>query len=355
MTEIPLPTPATRGALTLRGIRKEYGDGVAVAGVDLDVAAGEFLAVLGPSGCGKSTVLGIIGGFVSADEGDVVVDGIDVGGLTPEKRPTAMVFQNLALFPHLTVAGNIAFGMRRAGMSRAARSRRVAELIEQVRLQGLAGRRVGELSGGQRQRVAIARALAVEPAILLLDEPLSALDAQLRAAMQHELRQLQRRTGATFVYVTHDQNEAMSMADRIMIMDGGRVEQIGTPAEVYEHPRTDFVARFLGDANVLRADRCAADSGLLRTLQAAAPSADGCWVVRPEHIRLEPSAGDGGIGGVVADAVFFGRYRRYEVTIDGIAQRVVVTRAADERAFEVGASVDLRVDAGRVVPIGLPS
>lgn len=343
---------AYRGAVTLRDLRKDYGAGAAVDGINLEVDAGEFIAILGPSGCGKSTVLGLVGGFVEPDGGDVLVDRVSILGMAPEKRPSAMVFQNLALFPHLTVAGNISFGLRAHRLSREMIAKRVPELLDLVQLAGFENRHIGSLSGGQRQRVAIARALAVEPSVLLLDEPLSALDAQLRVAMQHELRQIQRRTKATFLYVTHDQNEALSMADRIVIMRNGRIEQIGTPQEVYERPQTDFVARFLGDANVLDGTKEEfRESSLFRILDAGAPSSEKRWVVRPEHMRFVPTPDEISVEAVVVDVVFFGRFVRYELhTTDG-RHPLIVTRPSDEPVLTAGAEVSVQIDTARIVSV----
>jgi putative spermidine/putrescine transport system ATP-binding protein len=257
--------------LRLDGITRRYGAVAALGGVSLAVAAGEFLTLLGPSGSGKTTLLNIIAGFVAPDEGRIVLEGRDITALPAERRDFGMVFQGYALFPHMTVAENVAFALRVRGMGRAEREARVGEALDLVQLGGLGGRRPAQLSGGQQQRVALARALVFRPRLLLLDEPLSALDRQLRAGLQEELRGLNRRTGVTFVAVTHDQDEALSMSDRVAILREGRLVQLGPPVELYERPRTRFVAGFLGHANFLQ-------------------TAAGLFALRPERIRL---LGDG--------------------------------------------------------------
>lgn len=355
----------SHGAIELQGLTKTYADSTAVDHIDLTFRAGEFTAILGPSGCGKSTVLGMVGGFVRPDAGDIVLDGRSILRMPPERRPTAMVFQTLALFPHLTVAGNVGFGLRSRRMRKSAIRKRIEPLLELVQLGDLAHRRVSELSGGQRQRVAIARALAVEPAVLLLDEPLSALDAQMRSAMQLELATIQKQSGTTFVYVTHDQHEAMSMADQIVIMRDGRIEQEGTPREIYDAPRTEFVAKFLGDANIVRPVAGRAEQPpVVHYLRTRAGEADS-WALRPEHIALahpaQPvdaapaatSSGDGGGSGVtgrVTRVTFFGQLIRYEIDVD-LAEPVVVMRTSDEPTRAEGDTVALSIDLQRVTPL----
>jgi ABC-type Fe3+/spermidine/putrescine transport system ATPase subunit len=237
--------------LEIRNVTRRFGAFTAVDGVSLGIEAGEFFTLLGPSGCGKTTTLRIIAGFVDPTAGHVLINGRDVGRLPPNKREVGMVFQNYALLPHLTVADNIAFGMKQRGASKAARAARVAELLDLIQLAGHEQRYPAALSGGQRQRVAIARAVAHPPAILLMDEPLGALDLKLREAMQQELRAIQKRLRITTLYVTHDQTEAMVMSDRIVVMRNGRVEQIGSPSEIYRRPASRFVASFLGGINFL--------------------------------------------------------------------------------------------------------
>ncbi len=237
--------------LELHGIEKSFGDTKVLDGIDLLVRQSEFITLLGPSGCGKTTTLRIIAGLECPDRGRVLIKGKDMTMEEPNKRPVNMVFQNYALFPHMTVEANIGYGLRLKRMDRGAIGRTVSEALDLVQLPGYERRKPDELSGGQRQRVAIARAIVNQPAVLLLDEPLGALDLKLRHQMQIELKRLQKRLGVTFIYITHDQEEALNMSDRIAVMRDGRFEQIGTPAEVYDHPKTSYVANFVGSANVL--------------------------------------------------------------------------------------------------------
>ncbi len=233
----------------LDSVTMRFGEAIAVNNVSLTIKAGEFFSFLGPSGCGKTTILRMISGFMEPTSGVVRIGGADMRGIGPNKRPTALIFQNLALFPLMTVAENIGFGLEVRGVPSADRAKRVRELLELVALPDTANKRVTDLSGGQRQRIAIARALAVEPAVLLLDEPLSALDLKLRQHMRAELRELQRRTGVTFIYITHDQGEALTMSDRIGVMSRGVLEQVGDGPAIYDHPETAFVASFVGETN----------------------------------------------------------------------------------------------------------
>ena len=244
----------SEAALRLAGIEKRYGATVAVAGIDLEVRDGEFLTLLGPSGCGKTTTLGLIAGFFPPSAGEIFLRGRPVAGLPPFKRDIGVVFQDYALFPHMTAGENVAFGLRMRGLPKEEIQNRVTEALGLVQLGGLAERRPLELSGGQRQRVALARALVIRPAVLLLDEPLSNLDLKLREEMRVEIAGLQRRLGITTVFVTHDQGEALVMSDRIAVMNAGRIEQLGSPADVYERPATRFVAQFIGRMNFLRGD-----------------------------------------------------------------------------------------------------
>ena len=286
-------------AVRLRGLRKAYGDVVAVDGVDLEIAAGEFFTLLGPSGSGKTTTLRLIAGFERPDEGHIELGGRDVSRDPPYARDVNTVFQDYALFPHMTVADNVAYGLRVKGVPKRERSGRVEEVLRRMRLPGLGGRKPAQLSGGQRQRVALARALVNRPDVLLLDEPLGALDLKLRQEMQLFLKSLQQDLGITFVYVTHDQDEALTMSDRLAVFNQGRIEQLGAPAEVYERPESAFVAGFVGVSNELERD------GRL-------------YAVRPEKIHLS-DAGAAPVGGMVAEP---GRIR--EVVYAGMITRFVV-------------------------------
>lgn len=301
-----------RGRLEVRGLVKRYGSHAAVDGIDLDVAIGSFVALLGPSGCGKTTLLRCIAGLVPADAGAIRIDGNDMVGLPPWRRSLGMVFQSYALFPHMSVAANVGFGLRMQGISRGAAGERVARALQMVRMEGFDGRRPAELSGGQQQRVALARALVTQPPVLLLDEPLSALDAKLRLAMRTELRELQRRLAITTLFVTHDQDEAMAVADRVAVMDRGRIVQVADAETIYRRPATPFVAEFIGRINRL--------DGLL----------DGLAMVRPEHVRLrtpgESLDGEIGVEGHVVDVVFAGD--RLEIHVDAGDHRVLCMRPA---------------------------
>ncbi|HLX31642.1 MAG TPA: ABC transporter ATP-binding protein [Gaiellaceae bacterium] len=310
-------------AIALESVSKGYHGHIAVNDVSLDIREGEFFSLLGPSGCGKTTSLRMIAGFVEPDTGRVLLRGQDVTHVPPNKRPVNMVFQQYALFPHMSVFDNVAFGLSVKGVPRREHKERVEELLRVVSLEGYGSRKPRQLSGGQQQRVALARALVNRPAALLLDEPLGALDVKLRKQMQLELKRIQHELGTTFVYVTHDQEEALSMSDRIAVMDAGQVEQIGTPHEIYEHPASDFVADFVGTVNVL-------------------DLAGGRETVRPERIKIVTKGGR--LDGVVADVVYLGVYRQFHVDTD--AGRVVSVRLADEplEHLEAGSRVSLSWD-----------
>jgi spermidine/putrescine transport system ATP-binding protein len=331
--------PMESPAVELRAVSRRIGGHTVLDRVDLTVARGEFFSLLGPSGCGKTTSLRLVAGFDEPDEGAVLVDGAYMRGVPPYRRDVNTVFQSYALFPHLTVAGNVAFGLEMQGVPRTETGARVAEALDMVQLAGFGERRPHQLSGGQQQRVALARAIVRRPKVLLLDEPLGALDLKLRRGMQLELKRLQRRLGTTFVYVTHDQEEALTMSDRIAVMDKGRVLQVGSPREVYERPATRFVADFLGEANLL--DGAVADGGvrvadsLLRSATEGRPAgARVTLCLRPERVELA-SSGEG-LAGVVEEAVYAGSEVKYVVRLaDGQALCVRApagtTRATGER------------------------
>ncbi|MFL6194496.1 MAG: ABC transporter ATP-binding protein [Thermoanaerobaculia bacterium] len=276
-------TTSAQPSVEIQGVTKRFGDVAAVDDVSLAIGRGEFFALLGPSGCGKTTLLRMIAGFEEPDAGAVRIQGVDVTGQPPHRRPVNLVFQQYALFPHLTVEENVAFGLRYKGLPRS----RAREALPQVRHTGNEARRPDQVSGGQRQRVALARALALSPEVLLLDEPLAALDPNLRKEVQVELKQLQRTLGITFVFVTHDRQEALAMSDRIAVMSQGRVEQVGSPVEVFESPETEFVARFLGAANVFTAEARRHEEGRL-VLQLPDGTELAVAVPGPERLRREP-------------------------------------------------------------------
>jgi spermidine/putrescine transport system ATP-binding protein len=312
----------SRGEIHLDGLVKRYGDVLAVAGIDQLIAGGEFFTMLGPSGCGKTTTLRLIAGFERLDEGAIRLDGSDVSGRPPHKRPVNTVFQSYALFPHMTVADNVAFGLRYQRVTKAERARKVGEAMSMVQLQGLEARRPGQLSGGQQQRVALARAIVLEPPVLLLDEPLGALDARLRVDLQVELKRIQESLGITFVYVTHDQDEALTMSDRVAVMRGGRIEQCGEPRELYEAPETAFVANFLGASNLIPAKvvergRLGLGDFSLRAREPATGGREAIAMIRPERVRLEPhgATGENRVPGMVEEVVYLGFHQHLRVRL----------------------------------------
>ena len=280
--------PEGQALLSLRGLRKAFDTQEALNGLDLDVVQGEFLTLLGPSGCGKTTTLRIIAGLEMPTAGAVFLDGADITNLAPEKRAVNTVFQNYALFPHMNVWKNIAYGLRMRGADRDETARKVNEMLELVQLQGYEKRMPGQLSGGQRQRVAIARSLILSPRLLLLDEPLGALDLQLRRQMQGELKRMQQKLGITFIYITHDQEEALTMSDRIALMRGGRFVQIDTPRELYEHPKTAFAASFIGETNLIAGRAQAVKEGevLLDVAGFTLPCPADDWITPGEELLL---------------------------------------------------------------------
>jgi putative spermidine/putrescine transport system ATP-binding protein len=305
-------------AVSLRGLRKTFGDVTAVDGIDLDLTEGEFFSMLGPSGSGKTTVLRMIAGFEVPTAGRILLGGTDVTDQAPYARDVNTVFQDYALFPHMNVLQNVEYGLRVKGVDRRSRRTRAVDALETVRLEGYGERRPSQLSGGQQQRVALARALVNRPKVLLLDEPLGALDLKLRREMQIELKAMQRDVGITFVFVTHDQEEALTMSDRIAVFNGGRIEQLATPVELYEHPASAFVAGFVGTSNLLEGDIAKAILGT-----------EGLFTVRPEKIRLQmrDTAAEPGMctaTGVVREVVYLGSATQTVVDLDAGGSLIVL-------------------------------
>jgi ABC-type Fe3+/spermidine/putrescine transport system ATPase subunit len=318
--------------LRIDGVSRSFGDVIALDDVSLEIGQGEFFALLGPSGCGKTTLLRILAGFETPDGGTVTLDGEDLLGRPPNRRPISLMFQSYALFPHMTVAGNVAYGLEREKLPRAEVRQRVGEVLETVGLSALGGRRPNQLSGGQRQRVALARSIVKRPRLLLLDEPLSALDKKVRADMQLELKRLQHEVGITFVVVTHDQEEAMSLADRIAVFEEGRVRQVDEPVTLYERPRTPFVAGFVGANNLFPGTAGAPGSvttehfGPLAGTPLGEPAkgAGALLAVRPESVKLLDETAPHGLGGSVLDVSFFGGVSHISVELPGRDQPVLV-------------------------------
>jgi spermidine/putrescine transport system ATP-binding protein len=339
----------------LRDVTRTFGDVVAVDHVTLGIRQGEFFALLGPSGCGKTTTLRILAGFERPTSGDVYLRGRRVNDVPPYRRETNLVFQQLALFPHMDVYDNVAFGLHVKRRPAAETSERVRRVLELVELTGFERRRMHEISGGQQQRVAIARALVNEPAVLLLDEPLGSLDLKLRVQMQRELKAMQRRSGATFVYVTHDQGEALAMADRIAVMQSGRIAQVGSPEHIYTRPATRFVAHFIGDTNIIPVTVGERDASGILTLEAKGgvrfPAADPEMrtgetrnvSLRPEkiHIGAPHAARPNGHPGKVLDVTFLGPLTRYEVTVGEDLRLVVQAQTESEEHFRKDDAVSL--------------
>jgi spermidine/putrescine transport system ATP-binding protein len=354
------------GEVKLVELVKRFADVAAVDGIDLDIPGGEFFSLLGPSGCGKTTTLRLIAGFEQPTSGKILLDGVDMARTPPHKRRVNTVFQSYALFPHLDVRDNVAFGLRFQDVSKDETKRRVGEALALVQLEGFEKRRPSQLSGGQQQRVALARALILHPAVLLLDEPLGALDAKLRKVLQVELKALQERVGITFVYVTHDQEEALTMSDRLAVMSNGRIEQVGTPEEVYEEPASAYVADFLGVSNLMLATAAGPDGdGRCRVrvgefdLQAGqgdlTAQGDVKLTIRPERVRLEAHGANGGnrVPGMVDRVVYLGSSTQILVRLAaGDTVQALVQNQGDPVDYAHGTpvSVHLPADALRVLP-----
>ena len=352
------------GAVSLEGLTKAYGELRAVDDVSLEVDPGEFVTFLGPSGSGKTTTLRMVAGFAEPDSGRVRLDARDLSGVPPYKRDIGMVFQNYALFPHMSAARNIAFPLEMRGLGKAEVRERVREALALVRLQDLGERRPGQLSGGQQQRVALARAIVFDPRLLLMDEPLGALDKKLREALQLEVRRISTQLGITVLYVTHDQEEALVISDRIAIYNHGRIEQVGTGEDLYERPRTYFVADFMGESNIFRGERAGergvrTPAGALRVADGSGPAGERvAVVVRPERLELGggPAPEDGvarnAVRATVREAIYLGSARRYELrTADGQRISARVPMGGAEEVLAPGEEVEVRwrVEDGVVV------
>ena len=359
----------SRAAIVLESVSKRFGGVGAVDDVSIQIREGEFFSLLGPSGCGKTTTLRMVAGFELPDAGRILLEGDDVTTVPANKRPVNMVFQQYALFPHMSVYDNVAFGLKVKGVPRRDHGGRIKEILRIVSLEGLEKRRPRQLSGGQQQRVALARALVNSPTALLLDEPLGALDVKLRKQMQLQLKAIQNDVGTTFVYVTHDQEEALAMSDRIAVMNGGRVEQIGSPREIYDRPETAFVADFIGSLNAfdVRIDELVGEHAVMRLGEGERvvaglgsgrrPGETVRVAVRPERVRIAAAGAashDGGsrVDGTVAEVVFLGMYTQFHV--DTPVGRLVSHRLADEldTSYETGAPVTLSWDAEQASPLG---
>lgn len=333
------PAAGASGEVVLSSVTKSFGSMTAVRDLDLEVRSGEFLSMLGPSGSGKTTVLRMIAGFEDVTSGTIRIGGDDVTRTPPHQRQVNTVFQDYALFPHLTIAENVAYGLKVRGQGRAERDAAVSEAIAQVRLSHVAGRLPHQLSGGQRQRIALARALILRPRVLLLDEPLGALDKQLREEMQIELKRIQREVGITFIFVTHDQEEALTLSDRVAVFNDGRIEQIGTAREVYEYPQTEFVARFLGLSNIIPADVSERLTGRAQIVS-----------IRPERVRLLTDDGDAALAtgevvmsGTVAEIVYTGPTTRVLIDAEDGVRLISETQNTHHPAADVKVERGARV------------
>jgi ABC-type Fe3+/spermidine/putrescine transport system ATPase subunit len=336
-----VPGTPSAALVALESVSKKFGRMTAVHPLSLEIHRGDFLAILGPSGCGKTTLLRMIGGFIEPSSGTIRMEGIDVTRLGPDKRPTNMVFQGYGLFPHMSVRQNIAYGLRIARHSEAEIAAHVAEAVSLVHLDGLENRSVTQLSGGQAQRVALARALVMRPAVLLLDEPLAALDLKLRKTVQEELRRIHRSIGGTFVFVTHDQDEAMALSNRVVVMEAGRIVQEGTAEEIYEAPQNRFVSTFIGEANLFPAMCRAgvAETELLGSFHADLPDGPAVIVVRPQAMQVwpvlarpaEPAGQAVAVCGRLADSVFMGAMVKYDVVLPSGSHVTVLSPDRSQR------------------------
>lgn len=355
-TPAPTPAPAaetrTSAPVALVGVVKHFPGLTALDGVSLELAPGEFVALLGPSGCGKTTALRVLAGLESADDGHILIDGRDVVDVPTNRRDIGMVFQSYSLFPHLTVLENVEFGLRMRKVEASERRRRATQMLNMVGLDHHADRFAHQLSGGQQQRVALARALVTEPRVLLLDEPLSALDAKVRVGLRDEIRRIQTELGITTLFVTHDQEEALAVADRVAVMRAGRIEQIGTPEELYSRPASAFVADFVGLSNrvpaVVQGEVATVLGTTLPLVSADAPAGSGVALVRPEDVLIVPGDDPGATSAAVVSTSFLGSLRRTRVRLDD-GLELVVQHAAGEHV-EVGERVAVRL-AGRPVVI----
>ncbi|MBN2075069.1 MAG: ABC transporter ATP-binding protein [Dehalococcoidales bacterium] len=336
--------------LEIHNITKRFGTLVVLNNLSLDIYKGELCCLLGSSGCGKTTLLKIINGLIEPDEGNIILSGVDITRTACQKRGLGMVFQNYALFPHMNVFDNVAYGLRRRRVSKEKISQKIDQVLSLVRLSGYETRRTHELSGGQQQRVALARALVIEPRVLLLDEPLSNLDARLRGDMRMEIHRIQSQLGITTIYVTHDQEEAMSIADRIVVMNNGVIEQIGTPKDIYENPSTEFVAEFIGSINFIPGEIRGNELKLLGSTYSFAdntniePGMKTC-AVRPERITIVPDK-DTGIRGIINNVSYFGSTIRYglTVTLESSQQEINIQVPIVNRLYDVGEEVAIFIE-----------
>lgn len=334
--------PVGRGNISVRNVVRRYGNVVAADHLNVEIEHGEFVTLLGPSGCGKTTLLRMIGGFDEPDSGSIHLGDDDITMRPPERRALNMVFQRYALFPHLNVADNVAYGLRNLGISGGELADRVRRGLSTVNMSDYASRFISQLSGGQQQRVAVARALVNEPLALLLDEPLSALDRQLRQHMQSELRTLQKRLGITFVFVTHDQEEALALSDRVVVMRDGRIEQVGSPEEIYDTPANSFVASFVGESTLIRACRDRSSGRVAAIPATMLPDLQmGHVVVRPEHWQFQDDGHRISMRGIVRERIFLGSFTRYIVDLE---EGVTAKANADQAFGGIGDQVTLHLN-----------